>query len=299
MEFAIQTPLKTLNLHERQFFLKMESDQPSGSFKLRGMETLLKHQSDHGIREFVSASAGNAGYSAAHVLHELNSKLTVIVPKGSSKKITDLIKSKNAQVIEHGKAWPEANLKALELVKETGAYYIPPYDQPLLWEGHSSMVDEIVTQMPAKPDAAVVAVGGGGLFCGLMQGLERHGWDDIPVICCETLGASALNKSLTANKLLPVEKIETIAASLGANKIAQRAFEYLGSHSIKSHVIDDRKAALACKQFYDLTNIWVEPACGTSLDVIFNNEYSDYQNVLVIVCGGIGWSAEQSENFLV
>ncbi len=299
MEFASKTPLKTISLKGRNFYLKLESEQASKSFKIRGMETLLRHQYAQGNRKFVCASAGNAGFSAAFVVDALQAELTVVVPKGSSKKILELIQSKNAHVVEHGNAWPEANQKALELVEDTGAFYIPPYDHPLLWKGHSIMVDEIVEQMDVKPDAAVVAVGGGGLFCGLMEGLHRHNWDDIPIICTETTGAAALNASYKAKELVLVNKIETVASSLGASIIAQGAFDWMQSHDVRSHVIDDLSAVTACKKFHELTGKWVEPACGTALNVMFNNHFPDYENVLLIVCGGIGWSAEQSEAFFV
>ncbi len=299
MEFASKTPLQTIDLHDRRFYLKMESAQPSGSFKLRGMETLLKHEYNNGSRHFVCASAGNAGYSAAYVIDQLGAELTVVVPKGSSQRIVDLIKSKNAAVIEHGDAWPQANEKALELVKEKGAFYIPPYDHPLLWKGHSSMVDEIVDQIDHKPDAVVVAVGGGGLFCGLMEGLQKAGWDDIPVICTETIGAAALNASFKAQKVITLNRIDSIAASLGASKIAQNAFDWMSTHDVRSHVVDDLTAVKACKAFHDLKNTWVEPACGTALSVMLNNDFSEFKHVLVIVCGGIGWSLEQSERYLV
>ena len=57
---------------------------------------------------------------------------------------------------------------------------ITAYDDPILWDGHASMVEEIAQQLPAdtKPDAVVCCWGGGGLAAGVMEGLKRVGWDD-------------------------------------------------------------------------------------------------------------------------
>lgn len=56
---------------------------------------------------------------------------------------------------------------------------VPAYDDPLLWEGHGSMIEEIHKQIsPVKPDAVFCSVGGGGLFGGVMTGCRKVGWDD-------------------------------------------------------------------------------------------------------------------------
>jgi L-serine/L-threonine ammonia-lyase len=55
---------------------------------------------------------------------------------------------------------------------------VPAYDDPILWEGHASMVSEMSHQVPVKPDAIFCSVGGGGLLGGLIVGCKRAGWDD-------------------------------------------------------------------------------------------------------------------------
>ncbi len=57
---------------------------------------------------------------------------------------------------------------------------VPAYDDPLLWEGHGSIIEEIYQQIsPVKPDAVFCSVGGGGLFGGLMIGCRKVGWDEV------------------------------------------------------------------------------------------------------------------------
>lgn len=57
---------------------------------------------------------------------------------------------------------------------------VPAYDDPILWEGHGSMVEEILRQLPAgvKPDALFCSAGGGGLAGGIMVGCKSVEWDD-------------------------------------------------------------------------------------------------------------------------
>ena len=70
----------------------------------------------------------------------------------------------------HGDNWNAADALARQLVAEdSSAAYIPPYDHPLLWEGHSTLVDELVEEMAERPAAIVASVGGGGLVCGIYE----------------------------------------------------------------------------------------------------------------------------------
>jgi len=71
--------------------------------------------------------------------------------------------------------------------------------------GNSTMVDEIKEQLGENvtPGCFIVSVGGGGLLKGLLLGMERHGWAQVPVIAVETEGANCMQKALEAGK--PVE----------------------------------------------------------------------------------------------
>jgi hypothetical protein len=74
----------------------------------------------------------------------------------------------------HGDNWNAADALARQLVEQDpSAAYIPPYDHPLLWEGHSTLVDELVEEMETRggqrPAAIVASVGGGGLVCGIYE----------------------------------------------------------------------------------------------------------------------------------
>jgi threonine dehydratase len=94
-----------------------------------------------------------------------------------------------------------------------------PFDDPLLWEGHATLVDEIV-RSGEKPEAIVVSVGGGGLLSGVVEGLRRHDWTNVPVVAVETVGADSLARSLEGGHLVTLDAITSIATSLGAKQVA-------------------------------------------------------------------------------
>src|SRR5690554_228208 len=136
------------------------------------------------------------------------------------------IRVAGGEVFTHGASWKEADNYARELLAaDPTGVYCPPFDHPDIWDGNSTMIEEIVDDLRDTPDAVLVSVGGGGLFAGLMMGLERNGMDDVPVVAVETQGADSLSTSLKAGKLVQLPKITSIATSLGANTVAVKAFE--------------------------------------------------------------------------
>ena len=74
-------------------------------------------------------------------------------------------------------------------------------------EGHTSLVRELEDDMQEKPGAIVLSVGGGGLLNGVVEGLRRAGWADVPIIAMETVGAHSLNAAMKAGELVTLPEI--------------------------------------------------------------------------------------------
>lgn len=155
---------------------------------------------------------------------------------------------------------------------------VPAYDDPVLWEGHASMIEESARQLPAgvKPDAVVCCVGGGGLAGGVMLGCKTVGWDDVPFITMETLGSNCFYQSLALNagsfpgaplppqegaevlhdeaydvKYARLPKLSSRASSLGASwpspGVVKMALERKGG--VKSVCVSDEMAMGVAVQF--------------------------------------------------
>lgn len=287
----LQTPLirsPSISAALRQnVYLKMECFQPAGSFKIRGIGLLCQHYIAAGLTRLVSSSGGNAGLAVAYAGHLQQIPVTVVVPSTTSERTRQRLRLYGAEVLVHGAVWDEADTRARELVLETSAAYIPPFDHPIIWEGHSSIIDEIHAS-GVVPDALVVAVGGGGLLCGVLEGMHRVGWVETPLIAVETEGAASLHASIENGKPTTLAKITTVATSLGARRVAQRAFEWTRSHPITSVKVTDSAAVQACFDFLDEHQVLVEPACGAALSVLREEckVLSAFRTIVVIVCGG-------------
>lgn len=282
----IETPMYVSKEYPNVFY-KMESFQPSFSFKVRGMDVLCRFHFNRGQKKFIASSGGNAGYSLAYVCKKLGASLKVIVPETTSKYMVDKIASLNAEVEVYGVAWDEANKKALKTSKKEGSVFVSPFDDPLLWKGHSSLIDECYKQI-GRPDKVVVSVGGGGLLCGVLHGLKNYGWTETKIITTETHGAASFYQSWKAGKIISLNQITTIANTLGAKRISKTAFSMAKDFDTRTFLMSDKDAVSASSLFFDEFGVRVEPACGAALSIpyLFPELLDKEERVLVIACGG-------------
>jgi L-serine/L-threonine ammonia-lyase len=297
MPLHIHTPLiESLPLSERtgkRIWLKMENAQPASSFKIRGIGLLCERGKRDGVGRFVSSSGGNAGYAAAYAGRKLGVWTTVFVPETTPPDARNKIASQGAEVRVAGSVWDEADLEARALAEKVDGLYISPFDHPLIWEGHATIVDEIAGDLAKemdKPDAIVLSVGGGGLLCGVIEGLRRNGWQDVAVIAVETEGTASLAVSLAQGRLVTLDRITGVATSLGAKTVAREAFERARQHPAQSVVVTDEEAIDACVRFADDHRCLVEPACGASLALAYGRQESlaRAESVVIVACGGMG-----------
>jgi len=204
-----------------------------------------------------------------------------------------------AEVIQHGQTWFEADLhlRTVLLPNDPDGVYVPPFDHADIWTGASGMVDEIEEDLGGCADVVVCSVGGGGLFCGIMQGLEHS--TGTKIIAVETKGADSLAQSVAAGELITLPGITSIATSLGATRVASQALKYAQEDRVKCWVVSDEQACGACVRFADGERMLVEPACGAALSVVYEDLLRDRalrlakeSRVVVVVCGGVGVGVE-------
>lgn len=249
----------------------------------------------------------------------LDSSASVIVPTSTSQYMMDKIKAAGAtNVIQHGASWAQANAylheTMLPTARERGenAVFVPPFDAPEIWAGNATMMTEIVAQLRrllprsrGRPDLVICSVGGGGLFNGVIQGLEGCGMADVPVLAVETDGAHSLASSLQARKLVTLDSITSIATTLGASTVSEKTFEYAQRTNVKTLVLQDRQAVSGCLDLAENHRMLVEAACGVCIAACCDKaalkslfpELTDQSNIVVIVCGGSNVTLELLEKY--
>jgi L-serine/L-threonine ammonia-lyase len=286
---------------------------------------LRSHASTNPNPHFYSSSGGNAGLACAVAASTLGYPVTVVVPLTTKPLMIAKIRAGGADdVLQHGASWKEADtyLRNEVLGRDKSGVYVPPFDALDIWEGNSTVVDEIADQLyndiksplsvvsseEVKPSAIICSVGGGGLFCGIMRGLDRQSWQSTPVIAVETEGADSLAASIRARELVTLPAITSQATSLGATRVAAQAFKYAMTlpKQVRSVVVQDLDAARACCWCADEERMVIELACGASLAVCREGNIVEgalgrtlcKDDVIVIVlCGGSNVTVEMLEGW--
>lgn len=257
---------------------------------------------------FYCSSGGNAGLACATAAFTLHRPATIVVPVDTSALMLQKLADLGADSRTHGRHWSEADTYLRELLaNDPHGVYVPPFDHPDIWEGNGTLVEELEEQMrdAGGYDAVVCSVGGGGLFAGLMGALDRCGRlgrggtspRPVKVLAMETEGADSLAYSLKNKELSRLSTITSIATSLGATKVAEKAFEWAQLPEVTNCVLSDAEAAIASVCFADHERIMVEPACAVSIATAYNGSLSSLYpdltpdefaklNIVIVVCGG-------------
>ncbi|KAL9112393.1 MAG: hypothetical protein Q9227_003235 [Pyrenula ochraceoflavens] len=282
----------------------------AGNLVLHYHQELSRNPSAKPIH-FYSSSGGNAGLATVTAARSLNYPATVVVPNTTKPLMIAKLRAAGAtDVLQTGDSWQQADDHLRHTIlpsrkHETGIY-VPPFDHEQIWEGVSTLIPELQTQLPNSssepPDAIICSVGGGGLFCGLMLGLSRlpPPWPTIPVLAMETHGADSLAQSLQAGHLITLPGITSIATSLGAVRVAEKTFEYGQQGNVKSVVLEDAEAAMGQWRLADDERMLVDTACSVSVAVCYDGRLKRLvpglgpdSKVVIVVCGGSAVTVEE------
>ncbi|CAN3356912.1 hypothetical protein DICA3_C06678 [Diutina catenulata] len=295
-------------------FMKNDLEQPSGSFKLRGIGNLIHSEIEAArarrctkeIQVFAS-SGGNAGLAAAYAAHFYGVKCTVVMPVIAKESVKTQLKSYNSEMVLFGNNIFEADQHLRNILESIDnekilPIYCHPFDNPKIWEGHATLVDELMSQFTphqvSKLKGIVCSCGGGGLYNGIYQGLERNGVQDSEILLIETAQAPTLSETIKADKLITLSSVKSMATSLACSYTTQTSLDNFKNDSVvttKLEVIDDVDALKGCIDYHQATGKVVEPACGASASVVFSRMDLMYKHfghlqpddiVVIVVCGG-------------
>ena len=154
----------------RALWLKPESLQPTGAFKLRGaFNAILQRLDDARAHGVVTHSSGNHARAVAWVARELGLRATIVIPDVAPAVKVDAVRALGASVILVPP--PERDIRALELAAEHGYVMIPPYDHPAIVAGQGTIGLEIIADLPTAR-GVVVPVSGGGLISGIATAVK-------------------------------------------------------------------------------------------------------------------------------
>lgn len=198
----------------RRVVLKLETLQPTGSFKVRGALVAVSNaigRDPDGV--VVAASAGNHGLGVAFAADLLGARAIVVVPETASEAKVAALERFPASLVRHGGSYDEAEAYALALAVE-GRHFISPYNDPDVIAGQGTIGLELLDQVPDL-SAIVAPVGGGGLVAGLGLAVAERTRRRVIGVGAER--SPALRAWVETGKAAPVEVGPTLADGLAGN----------------------------------------------------------------------------------
>ncbi|MEQ1832709.1 MAG: pyridoxal-phosphate dependent enzyme [Candidatus Eisenbacteria bacterium] len=216
---ALRTPLVRAvgEPGEREVWLKLETLQPIGSFKIRGAANALAVAPAHEVaRGVLTASAGNMAQGVAWVARSLGVPCTVIAPDSAPAAKLDAIARMGGRVVRvpFARWWQVLEERAYE---DVPGWFVHPVSDEAVLVGNAGIGLELLEDLP-RPAAVLVPFGGGGLACGIAMALRAAGVDT-PVYACEVATAAPLAASFAAGSPQSVSRTPSFVDGIGGSAV--------------------------------------------------------------------------------
>jgi threonine dehydratase len=272
---------------------KLESLQPTGSFKVRGALAAIDaaHRADPS-GAVITASAGNHGLGIAYASKVLGVRATVVVPANASRAKVKKLRDYDIELIQHGSSYDNAQAHALELAAQRSIRFISPFNDSNVIAGQATVLDEILLQAP-EIEHLVVSVGGGGLLSGILMSRDEHGRTDIRVTGVQPEESAALYHVLRGATMDRVVHHPTIADGLaGGGDDGAVTNELVARHHVPLVLVSEIEIRRAVREVVETNGLVMEGSAATSYAAITCNVVDDETSRIGFIASGRNISHE-------
>jgi threonine dehydratase len=298
----VRTPVLRCRALERclddtvRIFGKLEFLQRTGTFKARGALAVLGSlDSQQRAAGVTAVSAGNHAVATAFAARTMNTTAKIVMISTANPARLRACREYGAELVMVDDVH-EAFEVAEAIQREEGRFLVHPFEGKTLATGTGTVGLEICEQCSGF-DVVIVPVGGGGLIAGVASAV-RQLRPQCQVIGVEPEGADSMHRSFAADRPMPVEKVTTIADSLGAPFAAPYSYELCRRYVSRLAMVDDPGLRRAMGRLFDLMHLAVEPACAASTAALLGplREVLAGKTVVLVFCGSnIDWPTFQAQ----
>lgn len=290
--FARRTPIvRSQSLSERTgaaVYLKPETLQPTGSFKVRGAASaILALPKDKLAKGVVTVSTGNHGRAVAHVAHEAGARAVVCLSGMVSEERRNAIRAAGGEVRIHGRSQDEASELAFKLARDEGLTMVNPFDDFHVIAGQGTAGLELIEDLPGL-DTALVPVSGGALLGGIALAL-KSARPAIRVVGVSMERGASMHASLAAGRPVQVEEVESLADCLQGGIFPDNKFTFRMAKALVDDLVlvseDEIAAAMAHALWRE--RLVVEGSGAVGIAAILSGKAGPLgQNVAIVLSGG-------------
>ncbi len=285
-----KTPLLRSNTFSKiigtNIYLKLESFQTTGSFKVRGafvkINMLSVEQRKHGV---IAASAGNHAQGVAYGASNKNIPCTIVMPQNASPAKIAATKSYGAKVVLSGSDYDECSIAAQEMAKEEGRAIIHAFDDPQVISGQGTIGLELLEDLPDL-DQIYIPIGGGGLAAGVAIAIKAKK-PNVKIIGVESKAFPSMKQSLEKGSLQNIKSGYTIADGISVKSPGKLTYEIASRYLDDVTVVDDSSIVKTMFLLMERGKLVIEPAGAASLAYLLSNGHANKnENVVSILSGG-------------
>lgn len=263
---VIETPVVELSSERMADYLprgadirmKLELMQHSGSFKARGallnIDSMPQEQRKQGV---TAVSAGNHALAVSWAAKVAGISAKVVMPNSADPMRISGCDRLGAEIVlvdDVHQAFAEVE----RIEREEGRFFIHPFEGPVTAMGTATCGLEFIRQVPDM-EVAVIPIGGGGLIAGMAQAIKQVN-PGCRVIGVEPVGADSMTRSFRSGRPVEIEKVSTIADSLGAPKALPYSYAAAREFVDDIVLIDDDRMRMAMALLFNSLKIAAEPA---------------------------------------
>ena len=268
-------------------YLKLETAQSIGAFKIRGATNRLLHMpKPERALGVVTVSTGNHGRAVAQAAARAGVKAVVCMSELVAQNKIDAIKDLGAEIRIAGKSQDEAEVEAKRLVQDQGMTLIHPFDDPLVVAGQGTIGIEILEDLP-RVDTFLVGLSGGVLLSGIAIALKAA-WPNTQVVGISMEKGPAMAMSLQAGHPVLVEEESTLADSLGCGIGLDNRYTFELVRELMDDVVLLKESQIAdgMRHLYYQEGIVAEGAGAVGVGALLHGLVSDLgENVVTVVSG--------------
>ncbi|MFU0824143.1 threonine ammonia-lyase [Clostridium sp.] len=269
-----------------EIYLKCENKQKTGAFKLRGaynkIMTLTPEEKEKGV---LASSAGNHAQGVAYAATACGIKSTIVMPATAPQAKVEATKGYGAEVIQYGEVYDECYEKALEVLKETGATFVHPFNDEEVMAGQGTIALEILEELP-DVDAIVVPIGGGGLISGVAVAAKSIK-PDIKIIGVQSEIIASTKASLEAGKVVTVDGAKSLADGISVKTPGDISFKYIKEYVDEVVTVSEDEISYAMFSLMERSKLISEGSGATPLAAVLANKIKiDAKKIALLISGG-------------
>ena len=289
---AVRTPILKYPrpIDGRTLFLKPESLQPIGSFKLRGAYNKIASLSNEERRRgVISYSSGNHAQGVAYAARAMGVNAVIVMPDNAPRIKRDGTAALGAEIVTVGPASSERKAKAEELAQGHGFTIVPPYNDENIIAGAASVGMEIIEDLP-EVQAVLVPVGGGGLISGTSAAVKLSR-PDVKVIGVEPELANDAQRSFRSGHIVELSAQEvsrTVADGLRTQSVGEINFEHIRCYVDTIITVSEAEILEAMRRLVTTAKLTAEPsgAVTTAAFMFHAAELPAVERTLAVISGG-------------